>query len=265
LHEAPDEALRCGRKVTGRIDTDRTRLNESGMTTTAPVPRIADRNEWQRLRQDLLEREKAHMRSGDAVAAARRRLPMMAMEPVELVGANGKVSLHDVFEGRKMLLAYFFMWNRGAPHHRQCEGCTHVIAQVSTAVRAYLAERDVTYAVFSRGPYQELAAYRDFMGWTMQWYSTERAGDALETRNGGDLRSFLNHDGKVFLTYETSGRGVECGLISLRLLDLTPYGRQETWEDSPTGYPQTQAGGWWRRQGRPVAQWTVTDEPVAEK
>jgi len=235
------------------------------MTTMAPVPRIVDRNEWQRLRQDLLEREKAHMRSGDAVAAARRRLPMTPMEPVELVGANGKVSLHDVFEGRKMLLAYFFMWNRGAPHHRQCEGCTHVISQVSSAVRAYLAERDVTYAVFSQGPYQELAAYRDFMGWTMHWYSTERAGAALETRNGGDLRSFLNHDGKVFLTYETSRRGTECGLISLRLLDLTPYGRQETWEDSPTGYPQTQAGAWWRRNGRPVAQWTVTDEPIASE
>jgi predicted dithiol-disulfide oxidoreductase (DUF899 family) len=235
------------------------------MTTMAPVPSIVDRNEWQRLRQDLLEREKAHMRSGDAVAAARRRLPMTPMDPVELVGANGKVPLHDVFEGRKMLLAYFFMWKRGAAHHQQCEGCTHIISQMSTAVRAYLAERDVTYAVFSRGPYQELAAYRDFMGWTMQWYSTEQAGSALETRNGGDLRSFLRHDGKVFLTYETSGRGTECGLISLRLLDLTPYGRQETWEDSPAGYPQTQAGSWWRRNGRPVAQWTVTDEPIASE
>jgi predicted dithiol-disulfide oxidoreductase (DUF899 family) len=236
------------------------------MTTMAPVPRIVDRNEWQRVRQDLLEREKAHMRAGDAVAALRRRLPMMPMDPVELVGAPGKVPLQDVFEGRKMLLAYLFMWKRGAPHHRQCEGCTHVISQVSTAVRAYLAERDVTYAVFSQGPYQELAAYRDFMGWTMPWYSTEHAGDALETRIGGDLRSFLNRDGKVFLTYETSGRGTECGLISLHLLDLTPYGRQETWEDSPTGYPQeSQAGAWWRRHGRPVAQWTVTDEPVASE
>lgn len=188
---------------------------------------------------------------------------MTPMDPVELMGANGKVPLLDVFEGRKMLLAYLFMWNRGAPHHRQCEGCTHVISQVSTAVRAYLAERDVTYAVFSQGSYQELAAYRDFMRWTMPWYSTEHSGDSLATRVGGDLRSFLHHDGKVFLTYETSGRGTECGLISLRLLDLTPYGRQETWEDSPAGYPhEAEAGDWWRRDGRPVAQWTVTDEPA---
>ncbi len=230
-----------------------------------PVPRIVDGNEWHRLRQELLDREKAHMRAGDAVAAARRRLPMTPKEPVELVGANGKVTLHDAFEGRKMLLAYLFMWNRGAPHHHQCEGCTHVISQVSTAVRAYLAQRDVTYAVFSRGPYEELARYRDFMGWTMQWYSTDRAGDALATRTGGDLRSFLSHEGKVFLTYETSGRGTECGLITLRLLDLTPYGRQETWEDSPEGYPQTTAGDWWERDGRPVAQWTVTNEPVARQ
>jgi predicted dithiol-disulfide oxidoreductase (DUF899 family) len=232
------------------------------MTTTVPVPRIVDRNEWQRLRQDLLDREKAHTRAGDALAAERRRLPMTPMDPVELVGANGKVSLHDVFEGRKMLLAYLFMWHPGAAHHRQCEGCTHIISQVSSAVRAYLAERDVTFAVFSRGPYQELAAYRDFMRWTMPWYSTEHAGDALQTRNGGDLRSFLRQQGKVFLTYETSGRGTECGLITLRLLDLTPYGRQEDWEDSPTGYPQTQTSAWWRRNGRPVAQWTITDEPV---
>lgn len=93
----------------------------------------------------------------------------------------------------------------------------------------------------------------------------ELAGDALATRNGGDLRCFLQHDGQVFLTYETSGRGTECGLISLRLLDLTPYGRQETWEDSPPGYPQVQAGDWWAREGRPVAQWTVTDEPVPQE
>lgn len=233
------------------------------MTSQAPVPRIVDRNEWQRLRQELLEREKAHMRAGDAVAAARRRLPMTPVDDVELVGAKGSVPLHEVFEGRKMLLAYFFMWKGGAPHHRQCEGCTHVVSQMSPAVRAYLAERDVTYAVFSRAPYSELAAYREFMRWTMPWYSTERAGDAFATRNGGDLRCFLRHEGKVFMTYETSNRGTECGLITLRLLDLTPYGRQETWEDSPEGYPQTQAGEWWGRDGRPVAQWTVTDQPVA--
>jgi predicted dithiol-disulfide oxidoreductase (DUF899 family) len=236
------------------------------MTTNIPVPRIAERNEWQRLRQELLEREKAHMRAGDALSAERRRLPMLEMAPVELTGANGKVSLADVFEGRKMLLAYLFMWNRGAPHHRQCEGCTHLMSQVSTAVRAYLAERDVTYAVFARGPYAELAAYRQFMGWTMPWYSTLESGDALETRNGGDLRSFLSHDGKVFLTYETSQRGSECGLITLRLLDLTPYGRQEKWEDSPPGYPrESEPGDWWARDGRPVAQWTITDDPVPKE
>lgn len=235
----------------------------SQITHATPVPRSVDRKEWQRLRQELLEREKAHMRAGDALAAARRRLPMTPMPPVELVGANGKVPLVDVFEGRKLLLAYLFMWKRGAPHHRQCEGCTHVASQVSSAVRAYLAERDVTYAVFSRGPYEELAAYRDFMGWSMPWYSTEHAGDALATRNGGDLRCFLNHDGQAFLTYETSGRGVECGLTTLHLLDLTPYGRQEAWEDSPAGYPRdAEPGGWWGRDGRPVAQWTVTNEPV---
>jgi len=101
---------------------------------------------------------------------------MTPMEPVTVTGPNGPVSLHDVFEGRRMLIVYHFMWNKGAPHHKQCEGCTHSQAAMTAAVCAYLAQRDVTYAVFNSGPFEEILAYRDFMGWTTPWYSTADSG-----------------------------------------------------------------------------------------
>lgn len=187
---------------------------------------------------------------------------MTQMEPVMVVGPDGPVPLHDVFEGRRMLIMYHFMWNKGAPHHQQCEGCTHSQAAMNSAVLAYLAERDVNYAVFSSGPWDEIVAYRDFMGWTTPWYSTADSGAVLATRNGGDLRCYLRAGDQVFETYETKWRGIEALLPTLQLLDLTPYGRQETWEDSPAGWPQEQAGSWWRRDGRPVAQWTHTNAAV---
>ena len=132
---------------------------------------------------------------------------------------------------------------------------------MGSEVLAYLAARDVHYAVFSEGPYSELASYRDFMGWTAPWYSTVDSGAALATRDGGDLRCYLRDGSEVFQTYETKWRGVEVMLPTLQLLDLTPYGRQETSEDSPEGWPQDKPGSWWRRDGRPIAQWTRTTEP----
>jgi predicted dithiol-disulfide oxidoreductase (DUF899 family) len=228
----------------------------------SPTPQIVSRDEWERARAELLVREKAHTYAGDEVAAARRRLPMTRMEPVTVVSSNGHVPLHDVFEGRRMLIVYHFMWKAGAPHHKQCEGCTHSQVAMNSAVRAYLAERDVNYAVFSRGPWSEIAAYRDFMGWTAPWYSTADSGNALATRDGGDLRCYLREGDQVFQTYETKWRGIEPMLPTLQLLDLTPYGRQETWEDSPGGWPQDRPGSWWRRDSRPVAQWTRTDAAV---
>lgn len=227
------------------------------------TPKIVSRSEWERACAELLAREKAHTRASDELAAARRRLPMTRMEPVTVVGSNGPVSLHDVFEGRRMLIVYHFMWHPGAPHHKQCEGCTHSQAAMNSAVRAYLAERDTTYAVFSSGLWAEIAAYREFMGWTASWYSTAGSADVLKTRNGGDLRCYLRVGNEMFQTYESKWRGIEAMLPTLQLLDRLPYGRQETWEDSPVGVSQRdKAGAWWRRHGRPVAQWTRTDQPV---
>ena len=118
----------------------------------AATPKIVSREEWEQARAELLVREKEHTHAGDALAAARRRLPMTPMEPVTVVGPNGPVPLQEVFEGRRMLIVYHFMWNKGAPHHKQCEGCTHSQVAMTAAVCAYLAERDVSYAVFSSGP-----------------------------------------------------------------------------------------------------------------
>lgn len=230
--------------------------------TEPALPQIVSREEWARARAELLVREKAHTHEGDALAAARRRLPMTRMEPVTVDGPGGAVPLRDVFEGRRMLLVYHFMWHRGAPHPKQCEGCTHSQVAMNTAVLAYLAARDVQYAVFSSGPWNEITAYRDFMGWTAPWYSTANSAEVLATRDGGDLRGYLRVGEDVFETYETKWRGVEAMLPTLQLLDLTPYGRQETWEDSPAGWPQERAGSWWRRDGRPLAQWTRTSEAV---
>lgn len=225
-------------------------------------PNIVSREQWEKARAELLAREKAHTHAGDELAAARRRLPMTPMDPLTVTGPSGPVSLHDVFEDRSMLLVYHFMWNKGAPHHKQCPGCTHSQVAMNAAVCAYLHARDVTYAVFSAGPIEEITAYRDFMGWTAPWYSTADAPDILKTRDGGDLRCYFRTGNRVFQTYETKWRGIEAMLPTLQLLDLTPCGRQETWEDLPDGRPQDEAGSWWARDGRPIAQWTRTDEPV---
>jgi predicted dithiol-disulfide oxidoreductase (DUF899 family) len=200
------------------------------------TPNIASRDEWERARAELLVREKEHTRAGDELAAARRRLPMTRMEPVTVAGPDGPVALQDVFEGRRMLIVYHFMWNKGAPHHKQCEGCTHSQTAMNSAVCAYLAARDVSYAVFSSGPLDELIAYRDFMGWTQPWYSTADSTNVLATRNGGDLRCYLRDGDQVFETYETKWRGIEAMLPTLQLLDLTAYGRQETWEAAGPGW-----------------------------
>ena len=223
---------------------------------------IVSRDQWNAARAELLEREKEHTRASDALAAARRRLPMTPMEPVTVVGSQGPVPLQEVFDGRKMLIVYHFMWKPGAPHHQQCEGCTFGQSSMTAAVSAYLNQRDVTYAVFSMGPLDEIIAYRDFMGWTMPWYSTADSGPALKTRDGGDLRCYLRTDDQVLQTYETKYRGTEVLDTALQLLDLTPYGRQENWEESPALVQLDQPGSWWRKDGRPVAQWTRTNEPV---
>jgi predicted dithiol-disulfide oxidoreductase (DUF899 family) len=156
-----------------------------------------------------------------------------------------------------MLIAYYFMWHTGHPAPEQCEGCTWVTSQVREL--SYIHSRDVTFAVFCQGPYKESARYRNFMGWEMPWYSAQDSlGTLLVGRRVGRMHlvCYLRGGSKVFETHWTTIRGVEAMDNSYRLLDLTVYGRQETWEDSPNGWPQGDIMDTLRTNGRPTSQWS---------
>ncbi len=142
------------------------------------MPAVVDRTSWQAEIDELRVREKAHTREGDAIAAARRRLPMVEIDPtVTVIGGNGPVTLLEAFEGRQQLIAYYFMWHAGRPAADQCEGCTWVTTHIGEL--SYLHSRGVTYATFCQGPYEESVRYRDFMGWAMPWYSALGSLDIL--------------------------------------------------------------------------------------
>ena len=232
-----------------------------GLDTSAR-PAVVDRATWQAELNTLRVREKAHTREGDAIAAARRRLPMVEVDPsIQLVGPHGPVTLLEVFEGRRLLIAYFHMWHFGQPAAGQCEGCTFSTTHINEL--SYLHSRDVTYATFCEGPYEESSRYRDFMGWTMPWYSVpqDSVDPLIADRHFGILVSYLRDGDRVFETYWTTGRGNEVMTPSYGLLDLTVYGRQETWEDSPAGWPQrwganTSEPNAFRSSGRPISQWS---------
>jgi predicted dithiol-disulfide oxidoreductase (DUF899 family) len=224
------------------------------------IPAIVDRQTWQAEIDALRVREKAHTREGDAIAAARRRLPMVEIDATTgLIGPRGQVTLLDAFEGRRQLIAYYFMWYPGHPAPRQCEGCTWCTSQATEL--SYLHSRDITYAVLCQGPFDESRRYRDFMGWDMPWYSAQ---DSLDTLLAGrqiglmHLVCYLRDGDRVFETYWTNYRGVEAMDYSLALMDLTVYGRQEAWEDSPAGWPifPLDDGQPMRSNGRPISQWS---------
>src|SRR5919108_525174 len=145
---------------------------------TSALPAVVDRATWQTELDKLRVREKAHTREGDAIAAARRRLPMVEVDPtIQLLGPHGPVTLLEVFEGRRLLIVYFHMWHTGQPASAQCEGCTFSNGQIREL--SYLHSRDVTYATFCQGPYEESVRYRDFMDWDMPWYSAQDSAEAL--------------------------------------------------------------------------------------
>jgi predicted dithiol-disulfide oxidoreductase (DUF899 family) len=218
---------------------------------------VVDRSTFQAELDALRVREKAHSREGDAIASARRRLPMVEVDgTTPLTGENGAVTLLDAFEGRRQLIAYYFMWYAGRPAAEQCEGCTLYTSQVREL--SFLRSRDVTYATFCQGPYEESARYRDFMGWEMPWYSAQDSLDTLLVgRQAGMMHivCYLRQGSNVFETYWTTMRGVEVMGNNYALLDLTVFGRQETWEDSPAGWPRRDDEHSYRIDGRPIAQW----------
>jgi predicted dithiol-disulfide oxidoreductase (DUF899 family) len=229
---------------------------QSDIDSTA-VPVVVDRATFQAELDALRAREKAHTHEGDAIAAARRRLPVVEVDSTTgLTGPDGPLALLDVFEDRRQLIAYYFMWYHGESAAEQCEGCTRYTTQISDL--SYLHDRDITYATLCQGPYEESVRYRNFMGWTMPWYSAQESLDTLLTgRRIGryHLVCYLRDGDRVFETYWTNGRGVEVMDYSYGLMDLTTYGRQEMWENSPAGRPRRSEHNY-RTNGRPIAQWS---------
>ena len=216
--------------------------------TNMKTPPIVSQREWEDARQQLLVKEKELTRARDAMAAARRRMPWLAIEKnYTFEGPSGKASLHDLFEGRPQLILYRAFFEPGVfgwPDHA-CRGCSMVADQV--AHLAHLNARDTTLVFASRAPQADIARLKTRMGWRMPWYTVT---DSFDTDFGvdewhGTNVFFRDGDDRIFLTYFINNRGDEAMGSTWNYLDITPLGRQEEWEDSPEGYPQTAPYKWW--------------------
>ncbi|WP_299536141.1 DUF899 family protein [uncultured Streptomyces sp.] len=247
-----------------------------GHASSAPPggPPVVGLAAWEAAREGLLVREKAHTREGDAIAAARRRLPRVEIDATaEVVGADGPIPFLELFQGRDELVIYQHMWWDGAPHQGQCEGCTNAAWHLKDT--EYLNARGVSFAVVTTGAWDEVAPFVAFMGYTQPWYSVR----GLPAPVGGDmghLVCFLRDGDRAFLTYSTTGRGNEPANGTFGLLDMTPYGRGEAWEDRPEGPSEVDDGGrrrpptdrdacwYWRSDADGVATWGPTSRPVPQ-
>ena len=226
-------------------------------------PLIVDLDTWQAARDELLVREKAHTREADAIAAERRRLPMVEVDgALEVVGSDGPVPLVELFEGRDELIVYRHMWYDGAPPQGQCEGCTWTAWGLRDAV--YLNARGVSLAFVTTGAWDEVAPFVEFMGYTQPWYSIRGVESPVWT-DMGTLSCFLREGDRVYLTYSTTDRGNEVTNPFFALLDMTPYGRREAWQDTPDGWPEGKDPCWyWRSDAEGNAVWGETSRPVPQ-
>jgi predicted dithiol-disulfide oxidoreductase (DUF899 family) len=212
------------------------------------TPSIVSRQEWEAARQQLLVKEKALTRSRDELAAERRRMPWLAVEKqYEFDGPKGKVSLLDLFDGRRQLIVYRAFFEPGVagwPDHA-CVGCSFVADQV--AHLAHLNARDVTLAFASRAPQPDIQRLKARMGWEIPWYTIKDGFDTdFDVPEWHGTNAFIRDGAKVFRTYFINNRGDEAMGSTWSYLDITALGRQEEWEDSPEGYPQTKPYKWWK-------------------
>lgn len=235
-------------------------------TQTIPHPRVATKEEWLAERRKLLVEEKEVTRAQDRLSAKRRQLPMVKVEKdYAFEGPEGKVTLHDLFDGKRQLVVYHFMfdpaWEKG------CPGCTwfaDAIGDISS-----LADKDLRFVFVSRAPLAKLEAYKKEKGWDIPWYSSFGSDfnydyhvthdpavtppdynfmgheafvasrpDNMPFGEAPGTSVFFEMDGEVYHTYSTYARGSEYLICTSTILDITPYGRQEDWEDSPEGWPQ---------------------------
>jgi predicted dithiol-disulfide oxidoreductase (DUF899 family) len=214
------------------------------------LPPVVSQSEWEAARERLLAEEKEAMRAADALAARRRRLPRMRVErDYRFAGPTGEAGLLDLFDGRRQLIVYHFMFGpsvEGWPD-AGCTGCSMFVDNVGHL--AHMHARDTSFVLVSDAPIDRLETYRRRMDWEIPWYSIDGSSFNADfgVRRGFGLNVFLRDGDEVFRTYFTSGRGVEALGSGWTFLDRTPLGRQEEWEDSPDGYPQTPRYGWWQR------------------
>jgi predicted dithiol-disulfide oxidoreductase (DUF899 family) len=211
------------------------------------MPPIVSPEEWEAAREELLVKEKELTRARDALAAERRRMPRMAVEKdYRFDGPRGTVSLLDLFEGRRQLIVYRFFFDPGMKRYPDagCVGCSFGADQV--AHLAHLNARDTTLAYVSRAAQPNIERYRARMGWQVPWYTLTDDFDAdfgVDEWHG--TNAFFREGDRIFRTYFVNSRGDEAMGSTWSYLDLTALGRQEEWEDSPEGYPQTPPYQWW--------------------
>jgi predicted dithiol-disulfide oxidoreductase (DUF899 family) len=210
---------------------------------------IVSPQEWETARQELLVKEKQLTRARDALAADRRRMPRMAVtKEYAFEGPNGTVSLLDLFEGRRQLVLYRFFFEPGVGTWPEggCVGCSMMADQV--AHPAHLNARDTTFAYVSRAPQPDIERLKARMGWEIPWYTITDSFDAdfgVDEWHG--TNAFLHDGDQVLRTYFVNNRGDEALGSTWSYLDLTAFGRQEEWEESPDGVPQSRPYEWWRR------------------
>ncbi|HEY2835352.1 MAG TPA: DUF899 domain-containing protein [Rhizomicrobium sp.] len=212
------------------------------------TPSVVSSADWEAARQNMLVKEKAFTHARDALAAQRRRMPWLAVEKdYAFEGPKGKASLADLFEGRRQLIVYRAFFEPGVfgwPDHA-CRGCSLGADQVSHL--SHLNARDTTLVYASRAPQADIARLKARMGWEMPWVTITDSFDkdfGVDEWHGHNV--FVRDDsGRIFRTYLINNRGDEAMGTVWSYLDLTPLGRQEAWEDSPEGYPQTPPYKWW--------------------
>nr|WP_275983431.1 DUF899 domain-containing protein [Paenibacillus hamazuiensis] len=221
--------------------------------TNLALPQIVSEEEWQAASKDLLEKEKEVTRALDALAAARRRLPMVRIDKNYVFeGTEGKANLLDLFDGRRQLIVYHFMfapsWNEG------CVGCSMLVDGIGHP--AHLRARDTSLVLISRAPLDKIEPFKKRMGWTIPWYSSYESdfnydfGASTEKGEVSCLSVFLRDGDSIYRTYFTTDRGTDRLNANFNYLDLTPFGRQEAWEDSPQGWPQSPPYVWWRHHDK---------------
>jgi predicted dithiol-disulfide oxidoreductase (DUF899 family) len=226
------------------------------MSSATEYPKVVSQAEWQAAHDALMAKEKELTQARDALAAERRRQPMVRVdEEYTFEGVKGPVRLLDLFDGRPQLLLYHFMFAPGVHGWPDagCPGCSMYLDNIGQFTRTHLNARDASFAVVSRGPLDKLQAYRQRMEWPVTWVSS--AGNTFNTDFGlttpeGEqhgLSVFLRKGDEIFRTYFTTARGLEPVGTIWTFLDVLPWGRQEQWEDSPQGWPQSAPYQWWRR------------------